>query len=327
MESLTPISSSIEQTATAGPGFGPARVAPAAGGKRDSGAFTLVELLVVIAIIAILVGLLLPAVQAAREASRRTQCANRIRQLGLALHNYQAARRKFPSGSRLTDGLSWGFTLQIMPFFEEGQLYGTVEVGDTDCGAAIRALQDTNQPDPTSTLVPILVCPSDFNSGQSLMSGPRGPLPTSGNAGLLYPGNYLGVAGDTESPTWCPANGIEDGNGILFSNSKMSFKQITDGTSKTFMLGERGIPRDLGWGWPVCGGSECEHYTTAERGLSAGSNTRTGSGILQRFWSWHSGGAFFANADGSVPFVSYDVDQIFFKARSTRAGREHVSEL
>ena len=284
--------------------------------------FTLVELLVVIGIIGVLVALLLPAVQQARESARRTQCQSHIRQVGIAIQNFESARRILPPGSHLTRGLAWGFTLFVMPYFEEGQRYGTVKPGQEDCGAVVIALQQAGKPDPSSTPVPILMCPSDHYSHRQLLSGPGGPSPQSADAGLLYPGNYLGVSGTIESPTWCPAEGVTEGNGLFFSKSHVRLRHVRDGTSKTLLLGERGIPSDLGWGWPVCGGTECEHYTSTTRGLYGGRDAPTGAGTLQRFWSWHRGGAHFAMADASVHYLINEMDPTIYNALATRAGRE-----
>ncbi len=289
---------------------------------RHAGGFTLVELLVVIGIIGLLLALLLPAVHQAREAARRTQCQSNIRQVGLAIVAYESARRQLPPGSQLTTGLSWGFTYFVMPYFEESALYGTVRPGQDDCGAVIIALQQSGRPDPTSKPVNILMCPSDSNSGRQLLSGPNGPSPGSADAGLLYPGNYLGVSGSRESASYCPYPGTEDGDGVFYSNSTTRMQTIRDGLSRTLMLGERGIPRDLGWGWPVCGGSECEHYTSTQRGLSAGHNAPTGSDTLQRFWSWHHGGAHFVMVDDSVPFLESGIDPAVYNGLATRSGQE-----
>lgn len=290
-------------------------------GRRRLG-FTLVELLVVIAIMGVLVALLLPAVNAVRESARRTQCQNHIRQVAVGILNYESARRKLPSGSQTTAGLAWGFTAHLLPYMEEQARFATIDFDNESCGDFIRGLQESGKLDPTSNPMAIFTCPSDFNSDIALLSGPNGPAPNTADVGWVYPGNYLGVAGRTESDNWCPALGIEEGEGVFYTNSRTRLRDVRDGASKTMMIGERGIPKDLGWGWPICGGTECEHYTTTQRGLDKGKNVSNGFGILQRFWSWHNGGAFFGYLDGSIAFLSNDVDQVALEAMSTRAGME-----
>lgn len=300
--------------------------------------FTLVELLVVISIIGVLVSLLLPAVQAAREAGRRAQCQNNLRQIALALHNYQGTYRTFPSGSMHSQPIgnlpwvgtySWGMMMLALPFIEQSAAYETVDFTTTDCGTYIRNLQATAQQDPSSYPIPLLICRSDPNGFKSLLSGPTGPLPWSGNCGVLYPGSYLGVAGDTEGPSppgyisW-GCNGIYNGNGVLYNLSGTRFADVVDGTSTTLMVGERGIPSDLGWGWMICGGTECEHYLSTQRGLSPGANLPTNANTVPRFWSWHPGGSHFALTDGSVQFVAYDIDYATYRALSTRSGGEVI---
>jgi prepilin-type N-terminal cleavage/methylation domain-containing protein/prepilin-type processing-associated H-X9-DG protein len=294
--------------------------------------FTLVELLVVIAIIGILVALLLPAVQAARETARRMRCTNHLKQIALALHNYHDSYRAFPAGSMysqptgpiLSGPYAWGMMVFILPYMEKKNEFDTIDFSQPDCGGTIRALQAADAPNPSAAPISELLCPSDPSSGQSILSGPTGPLPLSGDCGTLYPGNYLGVAGDDEETAGCI--GIYDGNGLFFDLSSKRFADVTDGTSTTLMVGERGIPTDLGWGWMVCGGTECEHFISAERGLSPGASLPTSLSILQHFWSWHPGGVSFAFADGSVRFLTYEIDYNSYVGMSTCDEGEVVSD-
>ena len=285
--------------------------------RRQSG-FTLIELLVVIAIIAILIALLLPAVQQAREAARRSQCQNHLKQLGLALHNYHDQHSVFPMGSSRDTAGSWGFTAQMLPQLDQANAYATADFNSPDCCLTIRAAQVATPPraEPSSQPKELLVCPSDPNGNRLLIHGSPNAYP----CGNLYPGCYLGVSGDTEY-----GSGTAAGNGMLFTRSSTRFRDFLDGTSQTMMTGERGIPNDLVWGWVICGATEYEQYISTSRGLSPGKNAPYTAGIVERFWSWHPGGAYFLFGDGRVQFLSYNMDFTTYKQLSTRAGSEVVS--
>ena len=294
--------------------------------SRRAHGFTLIELLVVIAVIGILVSLLLPAVQQARAAARRTQCKNKLKQIGLAIHNYHDVYTTFPMGST-SDALpgAWGMMAQLLPYLEMSNAYNLIDFEEFGCCAAVKALQEATppKPDPSSNPINVFFCPDDFNSNRRLHSGPLGENPASFDCGHLFPGNYMGVSGDTESTAGC--SGVDDGNGAFFTISKVRFRDITDGSSNTIVVGERGIPKDLGWGWWLCGGTECEHYISTERGLSPGENVDSWMGTLRRFWSWHDGGAHFLLGDGSVRFLSYNMDFQTYRETSTIDGGEVVS--
>ena len=131
-----------------------------------------------------------------------------------------------------------------------------------------------------------------------------------------------GVSGSRPTPDWCPADGNRDSNGLFFTESDIRVRSIRDGLTKTLMVGERGIPNDLGWGWLICGGTECEHYTSTAQGLFAGQDAPTGTLILQRFWSWHDGGTHFIMADGSVQYLVNETALEVLNALATRAGSE-----
>lgn len=294
---------------------------------------TLVELLVVMAIIGLLAALLIPTIQGAREASRRMACLNNIRQLGLAAGIHHDARGRFPAGSLIAaDGTSWGLTVPLLPYLEEQVLFDSVMLHEGGACRQLRALQAAGKPDPASRRIGVLACPSDPQAGRSLRSGPSGPMPTSGDCGIVHPGSYLGVAGREEAvdPTQ-PINkcytsrGIEAGTGLFYDDSRTRMKEVTDGLSKTLAIGERGVPDNLGWGWVIAGGQECEQYLGAARGVfrpALPGNAATADEELLHWWSWHAAGPHFALADGSARSISADVDHAVFMALSTRAGGE-----
>jgi prepilin-type N-terminal cleavage/methylation domain-containing protein/prepilin-type processing-associated H-X9-DG protein len=293
--------------------------------RRD--AFTLIELLVVLAIIGILVALLIPAVQAAREASRRSQCANNLRQIGVALQNYHSAHRTLPSGyiSKFvtggTDtGPGWGWAALLLNNLEENSLRDLIQFD--------RAIEDAANAAPRIMPVSVYLCPSD-------------PVPPTWEAQHDNPGhtkicdvaasNYIGMYGNSEP-------GI-DGTGLFFRNSHVQFREITDGTSKTIAVGERS--HALGqstWVGSVTdalltpgpadgiGTYEVEHGATMTLG-QAGEHKSPGdpTGEADMFHSLHRNGANFVFADAHVAFLTAEMDPEVFESLSTRAGNETVS--
>ena len=194
--------------------------------------FTLVELLVVIAIIAILVSLLLPAVNAAREAARRTQCLNNLKQIGLAVNVYHDALKQYPQGRNTTNpnGVSWGF--RLLPFVEEQAIHDAYDenyrVDDEVNSLAMRT--------PVSTFF----CPSrrQPSADRNFDNNGDTPLVLGAAAGGDYAANagtYFNYRGDDGQPDRTRA-------GPIFTYSKIRNRQVTDGTSKTFAVGERHIP-------------------------------------------------------------------------------------
>ncbi len=298
--------------------------------RKIKAGFTLVELLVVIGVIGILTGLLLPAVQAARESARRMSCSNHLRQVTLAIHNYESAFKLMPPGSFHTapQGYSWGMIAYLLPFMEQAAEFETIDFANPQCGEHIKSLQATGQNDPVSHPIAMLLCPSDPMSEQSLLSGPNGPLPLSGDCGLLFPANYLGMAGSNDpdiTGTYGGCGGMIDGNGMMYSRSFRRFRDVLDGTSHTMIVGERAIPFDLGWGWPICGGHECEQYVSSTLGLLPGNHDPAEYFIhTQHYWSWHPGGTHISMVDGSLKFFSYSVDYNVYLDLSTRAGSEVI---
>ena len=271
-------------------------------------AFTLVELLVVIAIIGILIALLLPAVQAARESARRTQCQNNLKQYGVALHAYHSANKTFPMGN--VPNKWWGFQAKLLPFLDAQTIYQHIPYDfPGDCFKACDSLDASD--DPGNQIQKLDMCPDDPNAGK-IWYAETG----FGRHGCT---NYLGMMG-----TSALAN-----DGIMLSGAVVTLPKVTDGTSKTVIMGERGTPDDLLYGWPYCGcGNQVDltgngdNLCTSQLGLSAG---RPDGNHNWHFWSYHPDIAHFLMADGSGHSLSYEIDFIVYQALSTRAGGENVS--
>lgn len=187
-------------------------------------AFTLIELLVVIAIIAILIALLLPAVQQAREAARRTQCKNHLKQIGLAIHNYIDANRYLPPGATIdlnvtatANNGSWGVHGRILPYLEQANLYNSVDLSIAwDLQTAIHNLK-----------IPVYACPSDPRSDEVRNPG--------GGKSFLYPTTYGFNYG-----TWFvfDPSTSRGGDGLFYPNARLEFRDAIDGTSNTLLAAE-----------------------------------------------------------------------------------------
>ena len=304
--------------------------------KNPIGGFTLVELLVVIAIIGILIGMLLPAVQQVREAARRSQCANNIRQIAVANHNYESAQQHFPPGFVLeldSDGDPienlWSWSSQIFPQLELNNAYDVLQVEQgvlTDAASGLRpgqleALQEN---------YPVFRCPSTnappLNNEFNLGGVRYGVIDASGNDVATAVSNYVGVNNSsTISATEHVALRFRNQrpNGIFFDNSEVTFADITDGSSNTFMFGERT------WEFnnPIPGEDNFRAGASNPFGFSSirssnGNNQiqvmgrvvlATGSGEINStfflhagrgFSSNHPGGLNIANCDGSIQFLS-----------------------
>jgi prepilin-type N-terminal cleavage/methylation domain-containing protein/prepilin-type processing-associated H-X9-DG protein len=294
-------------------------VRPKAGQARG---FTLIEVLVVIAVTAILVALLVPAVQQTRERARSLGCESHLREIGLALHNYHSVHDVFPMGSSAfvskSTGLSggaWGYIAYLLPYLGETPRWRTIDFQSPNCCATILQLQTSGQLNPASTPLELTLCPSDPVAGNAHDSGI-----ISFPCGRLFPGSYLGVSGND----FQLCRGIVEGNGVLFSKSSVRAGDIRDGLSQTLIVGERGIPWDGVWGWLMCGGTECEQYLGTYLGLAPGAAGGSNADLVHRYWSWHRGGAHFVFADGHVRLMNYSMSDETFKALSTRQQSEVV---
>ena len=297
-------------------------------------AFTLVELLVVIAIIGILIALLLPAVQAAREAARRMACTNNLKQIGLALHNYHDTHRTLPIGwlgfdaagtANFEGNPGWAWSTRILPFLEQQPLYE-----DIDMNAPIVAAGNAQA---SLTVVPTFLCPSDVGKDVfELMNAIDEENQGTTAVATVAKSNYPGVFGTQDMHAVCepgaPAYNGCQGNGIFYLNRTVGFRDITDGLSSTFMVGERwskwiqstwtGVVPD-GWHAParVVAVASDEFPPNSEANVEQQTHN---------FSSFHPAGTNFLLCDGHVQMLSETIDLQIYIALCTRAGGETVGE-
>jgi prepilin-type N-terminal cleavage/methylation domain-containing protein/prepilin-type processing-associated H-X9-DG protein len=302
---------------------------------RNQRGFTLVELLVVIAIIGILVGLLLPAVQAAREAARRMQCSNNLKQLALSAHNYESSHRVFPTGYiRTSGGAGWGWGALMLPFMEQTALSSQLQVTRANLDTVL-ASPPSNMRALMQTPLPTFLCPSDTGAqGNILPLSPEGRNAFTPGDIQAAVSNYKGCAG-VLSPQHSPTGSgsiPRDSRGMFMGNTRIRFSDIADGTSNTMAIGEADtlIRRSGAWIGIRSGntlGHSSVYFVVSWAGVrlnqpagapfpasgNAGSpdanpGFSTAPGCNQGFGSLHTGGANFALADGSVRFISDTIE-------------------
>jgi prepilin-type N-terminal cleavage/methylation domain-containing protein/prepilin-type processing-associated H-X9-DG protein len=314
-------------------------------------AFTLIELLVVIAIIAVLIGLLVPAVQKVREAANRMSCENNLKQLGLAAHNFHDTRKRFPAGVNLpistasgavfptnilvTSGkvgqppdpgkyISWPEAL--LPFIEQDNLQKILDLTVREYGNCLG---------PNSTgaqVIQIMLCPSDQLPNTVTTY-------TTGGKTYYFGMNSYGGNGGTKS-YYLDATMTTDG--IFWINSRVRIADILDGTSNTFLFGERYHRDDVypaietlgGWAWANFNAPEDYIFSawvpvnyTLPPGTKVGPPLYPEDDRICAFGSGHTGGANFCFADGSVRFMTLisNADLPLLRALATRAGGESVN--
>ncbi|MFK7777796.1 MAG: DUF1559 domain-containing protein [Gimesia sp.] len=285
--------------------------------------FTLIELLVVIAIIAILIALLLPAVQQAREAARRSQCKNNLKQIGLAIHNYHETHRVFPPGycgdpdnscSNVDSNKNgWGWGSFILPYIDQAPLYNKLGVGggkQTVCStpSGAQASPNVGDPDLQDTVLSAYICPSATDPQIN-------PAREPGGHGKS---NYAGVAG----VDWSGVHSATGLTAIFVDGTKYvtRMRDFTDGTSNTFAVGEK-YRRDLDS--TLTSQTTGEYYGATWVGITpdiraaavvgrlapTGSSYSVNGGSVNAFASQHVGGAQFLFIDGRVRFISENMDQ------------------
>jgi prepilin-type N-terminal cleavage/methylation domain-containing protein/prepilin-type processing-associated H-X9-DG protein len=312
--------------------------------------FTLVELLIVIAIIGVLIALLLPAVQAARAAARRSQCMNNLRQLGLAMQNHHAALQRFPSGRGAPSPRIFSPQAYLLPYIEQLAVGRLIDFNDapapfTTPTAVFDGLR--NQP-AAITIVPTLLCPEDLQTGR---------VP-----GVAYAAtNYAGCSGGGAS-----TGTLTNADGVFFLGSNVRMKDITDGASNTAAFSERPLGRGEGAAEPTSPGSPeaadviLELPASADPTAAACQSTSGNSWNHERGGKWivgnygntlynhaappnapawdcmnatqqkgslaarshHSGGVNLLYCDGSARFAQDAVDALAWAAIATRAGEE-----
>lgn len=301
-------------------------------GRRHRLGFTLVELLVVIAIIGILVALLLPAIQAAREAARRSQCSNNLKQIGLGLQNYHDTYRVYPSGGfSQRPGVAW--TVCVLPFLEQQTLYNQFDLNYTFTEAV--------NANAVLTVVPSYFCPSGVAA--TLISGDATNDKYNGTVAPTL--HYMAVHGPKGTNTLVPGNpaypvdaacpaghGGCANSGIMFRDSRTRMADVVDGTTNTFLIGELSWKNANNWrvwtrGWCAAGAAPPVVAGANNAATSAGRNVVYAINVQPytannfndaSFGSNHPGGTHFLLADASVRFVSDAVNMAVYMAAASR---------
>lgn len=306
--------------------------------------FTLIELLVVIAIIAVLIALLLPAVQQAREAARRSQCKNNLKQIGLALHNYESTHTVFPPSS--TSGLGeiaayydqgssdarlphvhlHSFLSLILPYLDGATIYNKIDYNISSMDPVNREI--------ASTLIPAYQCPSYNGSPIATDDMYVNTVGYNRFAGR----NYVAMGGVFILELAPPSSGGTPSRGILYPRSKTTFRDITDGASNTILLVESREERVSAW-------VDGSYASITSRGLDVTNMPTVSSnqisinktpyfgpefGTPEIKWgpsSLHTGGAHHLLGDGSVRFISENIAVETYDALTTRNGGEVVGEF
>src|SRR5216683_1559418 len=292
-------------------------------------AFTLIELLVVIAIIGVLIALLLPAVQKARESANRAKCQNNLHQIGIALHSYHGDHGSFPSGYKNTPRMpdvptqtdpGWSWAALLLPYLEQDNLHGQINFKSSVSDPRNEAIR--------TSVLPSFICPTDQQTGQFQIQTTTGLFFSAATNSYAACFGGLVEIGDTPG---C-------GNGVFYRNSRVRIADIGDGTSNTFAVGERAaLFAQAPWAGAVSAGTVqitpgAPVTSTSVEDAPVQVLAHCGSHALNDnqsdpddFFTPHVGTAFFLFADGSVRPVSVKTEVSIIRALATRNGGEVIS--
>lgn len=301
--------------------------------KSPSRGFTLIELLVVIAIIAVLIALLLPAVQQAREAARRSQCKNNLKQLGIALHNYHDTFSTLPPGAiqvfetNAQNEATW--VSMILPYIDQAPLYNRANF--SSCFGCVAGIGNPSY-EIVSPAIPGMSCPSDPNSGQMA-------------AGYYRRGSYAANSGIGAIHSLTTPDDPARISGPLTMNSRRNFRDFTDGTSNTVILGEllNSTGTDFRGVMHYVEGPLYTHDRVPNTSIADEARTTCVTGpripctgaytahnnraMVYSARSQHIGGAHVALADGTVRFISENISLVTWQALSTHKGGEVLGDF
>lgn len=332
---------------------------------KDRKGFTLIELLVVIAIIAVLVALLLPAVQQAREAARASQCKNNLKQHGVALHSYHETYGSFPIGAAATSNSGWGFSFWagLLPYIDQSNLFNKLRFEGTQTGyfgVAMTVGQDHNRQMVANASIPPLICPSAAMPAMQTITG--AVIQISEYTGIAGAVNDAAAPGFLNSTTTdqlnsdnccsCTVQGIHARGGVLLLARTTSMRDMVDGASNILAVSEQsdfarnaaGQDVDITgiYGWPMGGSSLSEtgntrHFNLATIRYAPNSVKAIGGAVLpgvcrdgganNGLYSAHAGGVNGVFTDGSVHFLSDNIDLTTLKRLSTRNDKQPTGEF
>jgi prepilin-type N-terminal cleavage/methylation domain-containing protein/prepilin-type processing-associated H-X9-DG protein len=291
-------------------------------------AFTLVELLVVIAIIGVLVALLLPAVQAAREAARRSQCTNNLRQLAIAMHNYHDTHLAFPINYMPRAASTYSWMQGVLPYIEQAALYIQIVPGAPTTLTANATV--------ASTPIKTYRCPSDglLKNGMITNASDGGGTKAATNYKANCGANWMWTITNTDNARWPnDGNGLQHCDGLMCSNAQggqpipvgdlmknlTRMASITDGTANTFAIGEA-VPAWSAWSWwynENAAVATCALPLNYRKGIDRLDQFASSWQRNYSFFSLHPAGANFAMCDASVRFVADNIDTPTYRALAT----------